>query len=351
MSPRTRNLVAVLVIVLAIAGGFTAGYEFHAGPTSTAGPTTLTILAAGSLAPVLPPIASRFANATPGVSAPSAAETFTGSIAAMSDIASLGQAYDVAIVADYRLIPQMLEPKNAQWEIMFAADPVVLAYDPSVAALSGANSTDWGEKLVASGGALGVSNASTDPLGYAEIFVLQLEGSLEEGNASTLYGHFYSGSVGAHASPRSSATRTAPESQASVLIGQHLVAAYLVYQSYAVSSRLTYLPLDPRVNLGSTSLSAVSEYAQASTTISTSSGTEVVHGSAVLFSVTVPSNAPDPVLGELFTAYLVAPATAPQLLAAGFLPLSPVWVDHPSQLPAALSAGTSSPPSSFPLSG
>jgi molybdate/tungstate transport system substrate-binding protein len=351
MSPRTLRLFAVLLVLLAAAGGFTAGYVLHPPSATSSGSQILRVVAAGSLSSLLPPIASQFANATPGVSAPAASETFTGSLAALSDIASLGQTYDAAIVADYRLIPQMLEPAFAHWELLFASDPVVLAYDPAGSGLSGLNSSNWGAKLVTAGGLLGIANASTDPLGYAEIFTLQLQGLLVDGNASSLYAHFYAGAVGAYASPRASATRLAPESQAAVLLAEHEVAAYLVYRSYALTSHLTYLTLDPRVDLGSTNGTALAEYARASTTILASSGSEVVHGTPVLFSVTVPSNAPDASLGDLFVAYLVSPALGPQLSADGFLPLSPVWVDEPSELPAVLSADTAPLPPGFPLAG
>lgn len=355
LSPRTQKLFVALVVVVATAAGFVAGNVLRgpapASPTGSAGPQILRLIAAGSLSPVLPPIASSFANATPGVSAPVASETFTGSIAALSDIASLGQAYDVAVVADYRLIPRMLEPNHAHWELLFAADPVVLAYDPAVRGFSDLNSTNWGAKLVASGGLLGISNASTDPLGYAEIFTLQLEGILENGNATSLYTHYYAGAIGTFAFPRSSATRTAPESQAAILLGQHEVAAYLVYRSYAMTAHLTFLSLDRLVNLGSTDSAALAAYANAFTTISSSGGSEVVHGAPVLFSATVPLSAPDPGLGELFVAYLVSPALAAQLTADGFVPISPAWVDNPSQLPAVLSASGTPPPAGFPLSG
>jgi ABC-type molybdate transport system substrate-binding protein len=101
-------LVAVIVAVVALAAGFGIGWYAHM-PASSAS--------------VIPPIASAFANATPGVTAPSAAEEFEGSTLVMNAISNLSAKDDIAISADYRLIASMLEPTHATWEVAFATDP------------------------------------------------------------------------------------------------------------------------------------------------------------------------------------------------------------------------------------
>ncbi|MCI4346303.1 MAG: substrate-binding domain-containing protein [Thermoplasmata archaeon] len=353
MSPRTFKLLAVLAAVVCLAGGLAGGW-FLRGPSSSsnsngttppASGSTLTLVGAGSLNAVLPALAANFASQTPGVSAPNASQTYEGSIVAMHAISQLHQAYDVALAADYRLIPQILETSYASYEVMFASDPVVLAYAPSVAALAGINGSNWATKIESSGILLGISNASTDPLGYAAIFALELDGLLQSGDLTSVYGHFFTGAPGALAKPVSSATRLAPEMQAGTELTAGTVQAFLVYQSYAKSAHLTFLSLPWQVYLGSLNATALSTYAQASTAIVGSyQSVVVVKGTPVLFGATVPLNAPNAALGELFLAYLLSPATAPALTAAGFVPLPVAWTDRPSSLPNALAANVQALP-------
>jgi molybdate/tungstate transport system substrate-binding protein len=356
MSPRTFQLLAVVAALVCLAGGFAGGW-FLRGPgnssssssgTPQAPSSTLTLVGAGSLNAVMPAIAANFAAQTPGVSAPNASQTYEGSIVALHAISQLHQTYDVAIAADYRLIPQILETSHASYEVVFASDPVVLAYAPSTAALSGINGSNWATKIESSGVLLGVSNASTDPLGYAAIFTLELEGQLQGGGLSSVYSHFFSGAVGALAKPVSSATRLAPETQAATDLTAGTVQAFLVYQSYAESAHLTFLSLPWQVNLGSLNATALTTYAQASTGILNSTNSVLtVTGSPVLFGATVPLNAPNAALGDLFLAYLLSPATAPALTAAGFVPLPVAWTDRPSALPNAVAANVAPLPGSL----
>jgi molybdate/tungstate transport system substrate-binding protein len=296
---------------------------------------TLSITAAGSLAVNLPSVASAFANATPGVSAPAAAQQFQGSIAALSAISGLHQKYDIAAVADFHLIPRLLESSYASWEIVFAGNPVVLAYDPSLSAFNGVNSTNWASDLQTSGVLLGVANASIDPMGYNAIFALQLEGVREGASLSSVYGHFYSGAPGSVAVPNPSTTRVESETQAAALLKAHTVGAFFVYQSYAHSANLKYVPLPSSVDLGATDAASLAVYNESSTTITGTSGPLLIRGAPVLFSITVPLNAPDPTVAAEFVAFLLA-REGTTLSNGGFVPLVPAYVDHPSALPSVL---------------
>jgi molybdate/tungstate transport system substrate-binding protein len=330
--------VTALVIVLT-ASGFAAGW--YARPTGTTPDSrTLSFVAAGSLAPILPSFAAAFANGTPGVSVPTSAQLYEGSVAAANAVLAPRQPYDVFVSADYRVIPQHLEPRAATWEAVFASDPVVLAYDPSVPALGGINATNWPTKLLVTGVTLGAPNASADPLGANAIFVLELEDRLDGSAPGSLYAHFFEGAPGQVATP-SASTKIVPETQVAAVLSTHEVAAYLIYRSYAVVNHLAYVALAPSVDLGSTDPASVALYRNVSTTVLGASGVQSVPGAPVLFAVTVPSTAPDAVLGDLFASYLLSASALPVWAADGFAPISPAWADHPNALPPALS-GTGS---------
>lgn len=341
-----RTLVLVVVAVVLLTAGFVGGW--YARPSGgsnnsgSSGSSTLSVIAAGSLAPILPSFISAFANATPGVSAPTAAQLYEGSTAAATTLAGGDQPYNAFLSADFRVIPQHLEPSAstiASWEVVFAADPVVLAYSPSVSALSGINSTNWATKITQSGVTLGVPNASSDPLGENAIFVLELEDAAA-GMGGALYSHFFNGAMGALATPTSSALYVS-ENVASTALSTGQVSTFLIYQSYAKVDGLHYISLEPNVNLGATDSASVAHYGTVTTTVLSGTSTKTVKGAPVLFALTVPSSTTNYTLSLSFAAYLLSNATATLWSNDGFVPLPSEWTDQPGHLPAALAG---SPP-------
>jgi molybdate/tungstate transport system substrate-binding protein len=355
----SNAVIAVVVIVLVVlAGGlgFFAGYEYKGSPASSPSPqvaanTTLSVLGAGTLASFFPPLANDLVNETPNVTAPAAAQTYEGSLDITTAITSLQSRADVAAVADFRLIPQLLEPKFASYEIVFGTTPEVLVYDPSVAAFDGINSSNWAEKLVNDVSTSGnkpfaVWNASTDPNGYNEIFSLEMQGLLYNGSAYTFYDHLYSGGNTSPAVPNPSTTIAEHESQAATLINTGVVSALITYRSFAVANHLSYVSFDPIVGLLANNTTALGDYAKLSTTIiGASGGFTTVHPAPVLFSVTVPLNAPNAALGAAFVHLLLSPQGAAILEAGGaFAPIFPGWSDNPKGVPSVLAPDVIAPP-------
>lgn len=328
-----------LLALLCVLAGVVAGYELRGGPSTSgapAGSPVLSITAAGTLGDAFRQLAALLANQSPYIQAPTSAQQYAGSLAALAAITSLHGAYDVAAAADLRLIPRLLEPTWTGWEIVFATSPLVLAYDPSAAALAGINGTNWAQRIMAPGVLLGVSNASVDPSGYNAIFALELQGLVFNGSLGAVYGHFFTTPPGSLAVANPATTRVVPETQAATLLGTHQVQAFLIYEAYATGHHLAYIPLDPRVNLGSFEPSLVTNYGQATTTLLTPNGTSVQTGFPVAYAVTVPSNAPNGTLGQLFVNLLLSPQGAAVLEANGFVPLAPPQADRTDAVPLLL---------------
>ncbi|MCI4356359.1 MAG: substrate-binding domain-containing protein [Thermoplasmata archaeon] len=351
MASSVSVVVAVILVLVAAAVGVAVGYELSPRAAQQNAATkndTLSIVGAGTLGTYFPQMASLLVNTTPGISAPLASQQYEGSLLALGAIASLHQTFDVAAAADYRLIPQILEPTYANYEVIFGTTPEVLTYDSSNASLIGINATNWATKVEQPGLKMGVANASTDPNGYNEIFSLQLEGLATGGNLSSVYGHFFSGAPGAPAVANPASTRVEPETMVATLLSTHVVSSFITYRSYAVAHHLSYVNMSANVGLGNLDAADVSTYGMASTTIIGSSGPVVIHGAPVAFSVTVPLNAPNPSLGASFIALLFTPAGQVMLAANGFTPISPGWSDHPSNVPTALPPDVTVLPSGLP---
>jgi molybdate/tungstate transport system substrate-binding protein len=343
--PVLRSAVTLGVIVIAAVAGLVGGWYLHttAASSSGTGTQTLSVIGAGSLSPILPAFASAFANETPGVAAPLAAQLYEGSTAAASALTLPDQPYDLFVSADYRVIPQHLEPPAASvatWEVAFASDPLVLAYQPGATGLSGISATNWYQKIVGTGVTLGVPNASSDPLGANAIYALELTDQLTH-QGGHFYGHFFEGSMGALASP-TTVTKYVSENVAATALSTGEVSTFLIYRSYAVTDHLSYVGLNNSVDLGAVDPADVALYSSVKTTELSGTSTSVKSGAPVLFALTVPNNAPDYTLGVAFAAYLLSNATTGVWTTDGFTPLVPQWTDASMLLPSTL-AGT--PPS------
>jgi ABC-type molybdate transport system substrate-binding protein len=337
MRPVARTIGVVVVVLIAVLAGFVGGWYARGSGSTSSGPTTTTLalIAAGSLGPILPAFASNFANETPGVQAPLSAQLYEGSLAAATALTQLGQPYDTFVAADFRVIPQHVEPTAASWEVVFAADPMVLAYDASDPALAHLNTSNWANVIVQSGATLATPNASSDPLGYNAIFTIELQDALD-GSHGAFYSHFFTGPIGGFAQPVVSVTKIVPETQASAVLSTGTVDTYLIYRSYAVADHLSYVSLSPHVNLGAYDPASVANDSTASTTILSGTSTKVVTGAPVLFAATVPKTAPNVPLGIAFVAYLLSNQTVSAWTADGFSVIAPAWTDHPSAMPGAV---------------
>jgi molybdate/tungstate transport system substrate-binding protein len=345
--PTSVWIVAIVVVAAAVAGlGFFAGYEYRGSPASspaTVENSTLSVLGAGTLDTIFPQLASALVNETPGISAPPAAQTYEGSLDVTTAITAGTARADVAAVADYRLIPQLLEPKYAGYEVVFGATPEVLVYKAGNPAFAGVNATNWPSKLLnaTASAPFGIWNASTDPNGYNEIFSMMLEGMLyDRGNVSAVYSHFYNGAPGSYATG-TGITKLEHEGQAASLLSTGVISAAITYRSYAVVNGLAFVPFNPIVGLGANNSSALADYAKLSTSIiSASGGLEKVVPAPVLFAVTVPANAPNPALGAAFIHLLLSPQGSAILADAAqggaFTPIFPGWCDNPGAVPSVL---------------
>ncbi|MGA8302128.1 MAG: substrate-binding domain-containing protein [Thermoplasmata archaeon] len=339
--------VVVIVVAAAVGGaGFFAGYEYRGSPADTGSTAndTLSILGAGTLTDTFPVVANELVNETPGITDPIAAQTYEGSLDVTGDITSLAGTADVAALADYRLIPQLLEPKFASYELVFAATQEVLIYNASLPAFNGVNESNWGLDLIndvtTKGNApFGYWNASTDPNGYNEIFSLMLQGMIYDGgNLSAVYGHFYSGAPGAYAVANPVTTIFEHESGAAFDVETGLVSAVITYKAVAVQNHLPYVLLNPIVGLLANNSTALGDYANLSTEIYSSSLTlESVVPAPILFAVTVPLNAQNPGLGAAFIHLLVSPQGSAILANDdAWIPIFPAWSNDPASVPAVL---------------
>ena len=89
-------------------------------------------------------------------------------------ISELNKPADIMASADYVVIDKTLIPKNAQWNIRFATNQLVLCYTDKSRFADEVNADNWYEILVRPGVVWGHSEPNLDPCGYRSLMVLQL---------------------------------------------------------------------------------------------------------------------------------------------------------------------------------
>ncbi|MBI5549192.1 MAG: substrate-binding domain-containing protein, partial [Deltaproteobacteria bacterium] len=134
-------------------------------------PREVVVFHAASLRRVFADAAQRYREANPGVRLrlePS------GSQVAIRKVTEQGARADLVAVADAQLVEKMMVPRYAAWNLEFATNEVVLAYQQHSRFTEETDAGSWPEVLLRPGVRLGRVDPDTAPLGYHTLFVWQL---------------------------------------------------------------------------------------------------------------------------------------------------------------------------------
>lgn len=98
----------------------------------------------------------------------------SGSVEAIRKVVDLGKKADLIMVADHRLIEQLMMPKYTSWLLIFASNQMVLAYTNSSKFSNEINGQNWLDIISRPGVRVGASDPNKDPAGYRSLMVLAL---------------------------------------------------------------------------------------------------------------------------------------------------------------------------------
>ncbi len=98
----------------------------------------------------------------------------SGSQAAARKVTDLNKPCDIMASADYKVIDKLLIPDNADWNIRFASNQLVLCYTDKSRFADEVNEDNWYEILQKDGVVWGHSDPNLDPCGYRALMVIQL---------------------------------------------------------------------------------------------------------------------------------------------------------------------------------
>ena len=250
------------------------------------GSRDVSVLSAGSLASVF--------ESTVGPAFADASEygyrgEFKGSNAVMRMVLEEQKQPDVIVSADATLLRSRLPDDLAPWDVEFASNSLVLAYDPDTD--TGARLADgepWYEVLDSTDETVARSDPDLDPLGYRAVQMFELAEDYYgvEGLRSSLTGKLQVDPEEAHL-------------LAGVETGNR--AGAFVYKNMAVDHDVPYVELPDELNFSNPAYA--DRYAEA--TYTTDEGT-TIEGTTILYNFTVPTTAPNPEAGRAFGAFLLA---------------------------------------------
>jgi molybdate/tungstate transport system substrate-binding protein len=283
-----------------------------------------------------------------------------GSIQVIRHVTEIHDLVDVAITADYALIPMLMYPSlvpdtgqpYASWYCKFATNELVLAYRPESRYADEINAENWPEILLRPGVRLGLSDPRFDAAGYRTLMILQM--AQAQFNQPTLFEQLVTNSFTFPIRARTEGATTVirvPEIVETKENSPILVRAYSIqiiallqagevdytfaYDSVAQQHGLKIIRLPSSLNLGSEAHNE--EYAKVQVSLEFqrfASVKPVFNGEAIAYGLTIPSNAPHPEAAEAFSAFLLGPE-GQKILQDNYNPvINPPQADHWDALPA-----------------
>ncbi len=246
---------------------------------SSSDKSILSIYHAGSLSAPLDKIEALYKAANPGVDI---LRESGGSSALAHKITELDGECDVFLSADYMVIEKLLRLANADWNITFASNAMVLMYGPESKYKNEVNSHNWTKVIMRPDVNWGHSEPDADPCGYRSLLVIQL--------AEKFYGDkgLYDRAL---KDPQRTVHQKAIELVTMVENGAMDYA--FEYKSMAVQHNLSYVELPPEINLMDPT--RAKEYSTVSIELSGKEPGQKMNvtGEPIVYGLTIPKAAPN----------------------------------------------------------
>jgi len=278
------NLLVLIVLTLSCR---------NAQKNATMDNKVLSVFHAGSLSVPMKNLAAAFEKENPGVQVHLEAG---GSLTCVRKITELNQICDVLALADYSLIDELLIPRYAQWNILFATNELCLVYTDQSKKASEINANNWFEILMDPEIRYGRSDPDADPCGYRTVLALKLADRYYPG-----------GKKWQKLLEKDTRFIRGKETDLNALLESQTIDYMFNYRSVAVQYGFKYLLLPDSINLSDPALD--SWYATAQVEVrGTGPGTTVTQkGASIVYGMTIPTAAPNPKLAEKFVRFITDP--------------------------------------------
>jgi len=219
----------------------------------------------------------------------------SGSVACARKITDLEKPCDIIASADYKIIDNMLIPDHASWNIIFAGNEMVIAFNEKSNYREEIDENNYFDVLLKEDVELGRADPNSDPCGYRSILMMQLTEQ------------HYGISKFANVLINRSKFNVRPKSVDLIaLLEANALDYILVYRSVAEQHNLNYIVLPDEINMGNINYSE--KYALASTRINGKKpGDKVlITGEPMIYGMSILNNAPNRENALLFAELLLS---------------------------------------------
>jgi len=218
-----------------------------------------------------------------------------GSRACARKITDIGKPADVMASADYKVIDNLLIPKNAKFNAQFVTNEMAIAYTKKSKYASEINIKNWTKIFLRKDVKVGHSNPNMDPCGYRSMIVTKLAEDFynEPKFFEKLFGYGESYTVGEE---NTSKVIVRPkETDLLGLLGAGVYDYLYIYKSVAEQHGLEYIDLPEEVSLKSAKFK--DEYKKATFKINGKKpGTWITKkGAPMVYGITVVQNNKSPI--------------------------------------------------------
>ena len=218
----------------------------------------------------------------------------SGSRKAARKVSDIKRAADVVASADYKVIDNLLIPKDAKFNVQFATNEMALAYTERSKFAKEINADNWTDIVLREGVKVGHSNPNSDPCGYRSVFVTKL--------AEKYYKkpHFFQDLLGYEKSykvgdeKKKNIIVRPKETDLLGLLEAHAIDYLFIYKSVAQQHHLKYVELPKEISLKDEAFKDL--YASVSFDISGKKPGEFItkKGGAMIYGITIPENTRSP---------------------------------------------------------
>lgn len=266
---------------------------------SKADKAVLSVFHAGSLSVPLKVIAEAFEKKFPKVDVQLEA---SGSVSAVRKLTDLNRSCDVLALADADLIDEWLVPEMASWNLCFATNEIVLAFEPESRYAGKVNEDNWFKIISRPDVKYGRSDPNSDPCGYRTEMCLQLANE-----------YYYEGVDFEHILGKDQRFIRPKASDLIALLESKSVDYIFEYASVAYQHGFSIIELPDEINLSYPKMKLVYQKAEVQIVGKEPGKYQTLIGKPMVYGLTIPMASSNPELAGLFVEFLTDPASGLKL--------------------------------------
>ena len=249
----------------------------------------------------------------------------SGSLVCARKVTELKKPCDIVASADYTVIDKLLIPAYASWNIRFATNELVIAYNDKAKYSPEINPGNWIDILSRNDVIYGRSDPNTDPCGYRTVLLFRL--------AEKYYN--MPGLTERLTSKDQDYIR--PKSVDLVALAEaHSIDYMFEYKSVAIQHGMKYIELPDEINLSDPSMEP--EYKKVSVEVTGDKpGSKIRIEGDIMYSITVLDSAPHREQALRFLHYMLSKEGMDIFKRDGQKPIVPAISGQPDKIPAILS--------------